>query len=242
MRKIINSSVTVMVPAYNEEGYLESTVKSVSKIVNGLFKDYEILIFDDCSTDRTGEIADALAKNNKKIKAFHNKINKGLGYNYRQGVKIAQEEYFCWIPADRGDNAAVFRSIENFLTKTGKADIITSYFTYGKPRPLYRYIISDMFTGALNFLFGHSLKYYCGFIICKVGLLRGIKMRTDSFAMQAEVLIQLLEKGYSHKEYLLYEPQEYGSSAMFRFKNLAGVVKTMVVLFFQIYLGRLRLK
>ncbi len=63
--------------------------QGISRLLRDMFKDYKILIFDDCSSDKTGEIAEDLARKHQKIKVIHNKRNMGLGYNFRQGVKLA---------------------------------------------------------------------------------------------------------------------------------------------------------
>ena len=58
----MKKSVTILVPAYDEEKNLNDTVNNINSALKDFISDYEILVFDDCSKDRTGEIADKLAK------------------------------------------------------------------------------------------------------------------------------------------------------------------------------------
>mgnify|MGYP001618550957 FL=1 len=69
----MKKSISVIIPLYNEERNLEAIITNINDIVSSLFDDYELLIFDDASTDKTGDIIDMFAKKNSKIKVFHNK-------------------------------------------------------------------------------------------------------------------------------------------------------------------------
>jgi len=230
MKKPIESSITVIVPAYNEERDLRATVEGANEILIELFKDYEILIFDDCSTDRTGEIADALAKNNKKINVFHNKTNMGFGYNNRKGMEIAKKGYFIGIP---GDNEVEPSSIRSILEHVGESDIIIPFIANKKVRPLLRRIIAISYISILNLLFGLNLKQYTGLMVYKTALLKQIKVRTNSFAYQAEILLPLVKRGYSYKEVPMII-KNTDKTTLLRLKNIIGVLITILRLFFEI--------
>ena len=72
-------SLTVVIPALNEEGNVETGVSDILTALGDRFYSYEILIFDDGSTDATGAIADRLAAQNQNIKVIHHEKNRGLG-------------------------------------------------------------------------------------------------------------------------------------------------------------------
>ena len=67
--------VSVIIPAYNAERYVELAVRS---IMNQTYKNLEILITDDCSTDRTFEILKKLEEEDSRIKLFRNDKNLGI--------------------------------------------------------------------------------------------------------------------------------------------------------------------
>lgn len=225
----MSKSITVLIPAYNEEKNLNQAVEEINKVVKSIFSDYEILIFDDYSQDKTGEIADALAKKNPRIKAIHNKRNWGVGYIYRKGIEFAQKRYVMLLP---GDGGIVGDSVKNILQHAGEVDIIMSYSKNKKARPLIRRIISAGFTTLLNLLFGLHLKYYNGMVLYETELVRRAKMTTNSFAFQAEILIQLIKRGHSYKEIPMYiQEKERTKTNMLRVKNLIGVFRTVMTLF-----------
>ena len=226
---LINETISVVVPAYNEEKNLEDAVKGVLSAVKD-FKDYEILIFNDCSSDRTGEIADRLAAANKKIRVVHNRTNMGLGYNYSKGIELARMNYFTFFP---GDNENSDVSFAKMLKDIGKADILVPYTTNQNVRQRYRRIISATFTSVMNLLFGLNLKYYNGTVAYKTDVLRKVKIITFSFAYSAEILIKLIKSGHSYRE-IGIEIKPTNKTSIFKPKNMINVGKTMLGLFYEV--------
>lgn len=229
-----SKSITVMVPAYNEEKNLARAVNKVDRVVKSLFKDYEILIFDDCSTDTTGEIAKELAKNNKRISIIHNKHNMGVGYSYRKGMKISKKKYYTMVS---GEGEVYASSLRKILSRVGEADMLISYIYNPEVRSLYRRILSKGFTKLLNLSFGLNIKYYNGCVVHKTTLLKNVKMTTNSFAYQAEILVRLLKKGHSYTE-IPYLVEETKGSELFRIKNLIEFFLTVANLFIDINIKR----
>lgn len=233
-------SISIIIPAYNEEKSLADAVKTINGVVGGIFKDYELLILDDGSSDRTGAIADNLAKKNVRIRVIHFGRNRGFGYAYRQGVYLSSKKYVMMVP---GDNEILKKSIKDILKHAGEADIIIPYIINKKVRPVTRRLISVCFTNLLNLLFGFHLKYYNGLVLYESSLVKKVKMTTDSFAFQAEILIRLLKRGCSYKEVPMYikKPDEGHKTKVFKIKNLIGVASSITRLFFEINFASKRL-
>lgn len=227
-------SISIIIPAYNEEGNLEGAVKDVvSAIETANVKNYEILIFNDCSADKTGEVADGLAKENKSIRAIHNSKNMGLGYNYRKGIKLAKNEYVIMVP---GDNEVEGKSIGNLFNQVGEADLIISYTANSEIRPRIRQIISKAFVKLMNFLFGLKLRYYNGICLIRKDLLQKVEMTTFGFAYMAEILTKLIKAGHSFVEVPMYiRPRAYGKVSVFRLKSIIGVLGAIFLLFLRVH-------
>ena len=226
-------TISVTIPALNEEKNIQFTVENVISAITNKFSDYELLIFDDCSTDNTGIITDELSKKNEKIKVIHNPKTMGFGYNYRKGVELAQYDYISMIP---GDNEISSDSINEMFSLVAKADIVIPYTVNYWIRPLTRQIISRLFTVFMNFLFGLNLKYYNGPVIHKKEIIKSIPLTTDSFAFQAEALIKSIKSGHSFVQVGMYlQEREYGKSKAFKLKNILGVIRTVLRLLWKIY-------
>jgi glycosyltransferase involved in cell wall biosynthesis len=82
---------------YNGERFLEEVLHSV---LNQTFTDFELIISDNASTDRTGEIAQAYANRDDRIRYYLNEKNIGAGRNIQRVCELAMGKYFKWAAAD----------------------------------------------------------------------------------------------------------------------------------------------
>lgn len=92
----MNALVTVVVPIYNVEKYLE---RCLSSIVNQTYTNLEILLVDDGSTDGCPQICDAYAEGDSRIRVIH-KANAGLGMARNTGIDAATGDYICFFDSD----------------------------------------------------------------------------------------------------------------------------------------------
>lgn len=91
-----NPSISVIVPVYNAEKYLERCIDSILKQT---FTNFELLLINDGSTDRSGDICDKYAKTDCRVKVFHQK-NSGAVIARKEGLKESTGEYIVFIDSD----------------------------------------------------------------------------------------------------------------------------------------------
>lgn len=223
-------TVTVFVPAFNEEKNLANAVAGALNAVQGQTDGYEILILNACSSDKTGQIADELAAANPQVRVIHRQKWAGLGANYMEGVRQARMEYFVMFP---GDNENSWQSLAQAIAMAGKADIIISYTMNMEVRALHRRLISDAFVWLLNRLFGLTMKYYNGNAVYKTKLVQGLEVKSQDFAYNAEILIKLIKSGCSYTEFGI-QIKPTTKTAIFNIKNIIGVIKTVCLLFYDV--------
>ncbi len=89
--------VSVIVPVYNTEKYLDRCIKS---LVNQTLKDIEIILVDDKSPDNSPRMCDEYSKKDRRIKVIHKEKNEGLGYARNSGMTIATGEYIGFVDSD----------------------------------------------------------------------------------------------------------------------------------------------
>ena len=89
--------VTIVLPTYNGSQYLRASIESV---INQTYKDLELVIVDDCSTDETLKMADDYSERDGRIVVIHNRINKKLPASLNIGFEKARGEYFSWTSDD----------------------------------------------------------------------------------------------------------------------------------------------
>ena len=139
--KIVDK-LSVFLPAYNEEKMLAQTTQKVDEVLKKIANDYEIIIIDDGSKDKTGEIADKLASQNKKIKVIHHSPNRGYGAVLKSGMYAAR---FPWVVLIDADGQFDFAEITKFFSKQKEtdADIVAGYYLK-RGVPLYRILGSRL--------------------------------------------------------------------------------------------------
>ena len=79
-------SVTAVITAFNEEATVASAIAATDAALARFTDDYEILVVNDGSRDRTGAIADECARADARVRVLHNPENRNLGYNLRRAV------------------------------------------------------------------------------------------------------------------------------------------------------------
>ena len=89
--------VSIITPAYNAENYLSETIESVQK---QYFRDWELIIVDDCSTDCTNVLANEYAKNDSRIKVIKATQNGGVAKARNIGLENATGEYIAFVDSD----------------------------------------------------------------------------------------------------------------------------------------------
>jgi glycosyltransferase involved in cell wall biosynthesis len=97
--------LSVFFPMWNEEDYVERAVRAAEEecqrlIGLGEIAGYELVIVDDCSTDRTPEIADALAVADSRIRVVHHPVNRGLGGSIKTGFDSVRGDVVLYTDAD----------------------------------------------------------------------------------------------------------------------------------------------
>ena len=92
--------ISVVYPMFNEEENIERAVHFAEAVLTDMTSDYEILIVNDASTDRSPEIAEALARSNPYVKVFHHERNLKLGGALRTGFSKATKELVFYCDSD----------------------------------------------------------------------------------------------------------------------------------------------
>lgn len=227
-------SITVVLPALNEEAELERSVRTTVAALRDAFDAWELLLYDDGSTDRTGEIADRLAREIDGVQAFHHATPQSIGGVLRRGLERAQMRYFMWVD---GKGATPRAALDRIFAHCGEADLVVPYAANQQERTLVRRLISSAFRGVLNALFALDLRQYTHLVLCETAAARRISVRTDSYAFQAEALIKLIKSGCSYVQVAVEDDfsREAGHSKAFRLRNVLGVAAFFFHVLWDVY-------
>lgn len=92
-----NPKVSIGLPIYNGENFI---VEAIESVLNQTFQDYELIISDNASTDKTPEICQRYARQDSRIHYYHSNINRGPAWNYNRVFELAKGKYFKWAAHD----------------------------------------------------------------------------------------------------------------------------------------------
>lgn len=110
--------VSVLMPAHNAEKYISAAIKS---ILNQTFKDFELLIIDDGSTDATWSIVERCARTDQRIHVRKAKRNMGVAITRNNLLKMARGKYIVWQDAD--DISTLIRLEQQYLFMEAHPDV-----------------------------------------------------------------------------------------------------------------------
>ncbi len=114
-------SISVVMPAYNEEMSIVDAVKQNIETFSSQNLDYEIVIIDDNSTDRSWEIIKELAEKYPEVFCYHHEKNLGPGGAFQTGVTKAKKEYIIFVPFD---NPLTIDDLKSYIPRLGICDVV----------------------------------------------------------------------------------------------------------------------
>jgi glycosyltransferase involved in cell wall biosynthesis len=222
-------SLSVVIPAYNERENILATLDNVTRALAPLDLPHEILVIDDGSKDDTAGLVEANASRFPNVKLLRNPKNMGFGWTYRRGVEAASLSRIVMV---HGDNAWGWKTLGEFFSRVGEADIIVGYTRdMWKTRTVTRTVISKGFTLTVNAIGRRRLKYYNGLQIHPAAVLKSLRIESHGYGFQAEVLVKALRQAKTVIEVPMdLIEREQGESQAFRLKNVVDVLRTIRLL------------
>lgn len=205
-------SISIAIPAYNEEENLSWVVKDALRELPKYFSDFEIIIVDDGSNDKTGEIADRLTCINKNVKTIH-QPNGGYSKAMLAGIKAAKKDFVAYMPADGqfliSDMRHCFEVMEN-------SDLVLGYRGGRPDYSTRRVIFSYVYLLILLILF--DIKYMdVGWVnIWRTKEVQKLKLKAvGGIFILTEILVRFKKKGLKITE----APSYYRSRKSGEVKN-----------------------
>lgn len=120
----MNPLVSIITPTYNSQDFIQQTIDSV---VNQTYNNWELILIDDASTDKTVDIANKNIKDNPKIILIKNSINQGAGITRNIGIERAKGEFIAFLDADDLWKPEKLKSQIDFMIKNNVDVCFSSY-------------------------------------------------------------------------------------------------------------------
>jgi glycosyltransferase involved in cell wall biosynthesis len=185
-------SLSIVLPAYNEEQNVESAVEQVSAAAGQLGLEYEIILVNDGSADRTGEIGRELAERIPHFRLVEHYPNRGYGGALKAGFEAASKELIAFVPSD---NQFVFAEVERLLAAIDEADVVCGYRADRKDSLIRRFNALG-WNSVVRLLFGYLCRDIdCGFKLFRREVLDRVHIVSDGAMIDTEFLAGARARG-----------------------------------------------
>jgi len=226
-------SISVFFPMHNEEGNIEPQVQAALGVLQGYTDDFEVIVVDDGSTDRTGEIADRLQAENEGVRAVHHPTNRGYGGAVKSGFEAATKELVFFTDGDRQFD---LNELGLLLERIEDHDVVLG-FRIKRSDAFHRSVNTFLWHRLVRLLFGLRVRDIdCAFKLFRREVLERIgRLETEGAVLSTELLVKISRAGFRVAEVGVHHyPRPTGeqSGASLRvsaraFKELAGLRKRL---------------
>ncbi|HVR70850.1 MAG TPA: glycosyltransferase family 2 protein [Vicinamibacteria bacterium] len=221
-------SVSVVVPMYNEQPYVERAVSAARDVLEKMGADWEVIVVDDASSDRTGAIAEELARADGRVKVVHNLVNRQLGGSLRAGWSRAVKDLILYtdadLPADLGE---LPRAIH--LLEYQQADLLAAYRFDRTAEGWWRGAMAFGYNLMVRALFDLPVRdVNFAFKLFRRSLLERIVLTSEGSFIDAELLLRARHAGaHVIQMGVDYFPRRHGPSKLSSPAVVAGIVREM---------------
>jgi glycosyltransferase involved in cell wall biosynthesis len=232
--------LTFFFPAYNEEENVERTVQLALEQIGPLVPSIEVLVVDDGSTDRTAELADALAAADPRIRVHH-QANRGYGGALRAGFENAAGELIAFSDGDlQFDLAELGRLLER-LGDPGRTPVGAVIGWRIKRRdPWHRVFIAKTYNAIASIVFGLRVRDIdCAMKLFRREVFDGLRLDSDSPFLSAELLIKLRARGVRIAQVGVHHyPRAAGTNTGASFRKIVRTLRDIARLRYALWFSR----
>lgn len=185
-------SLSLVLPAFNEEANIEAVVQDSLATLPAFADAFEIIVVDDGSRDRTGEIVARLAAGNDRVRLVSHERNRGYGAALISGFDASTGEFVMFMDADRQFDIRDLRLLAPFA---GEYDVVAG-FRMERSDPLHRRVLAEMFNVSVRMLFGvHLRDIDCAFKLFRGDLLRALPLTAPGALINTEIQAKARRQG-----------------------------------------------
>jgi glycosyltransferase involved in cell wall biosynthesis len=190
-------SLSIFFPCYNEEYSIETLVGKTVETASSITSDYEIIIVNDGSSDKTGQIAEKLAEQIEQVRVVHHQTNSGYGAALQTGFKAATKELVFYTD---GDGQFDIGELPNLLPLIAECDIVSGY-RINRQDGFIRKLNALCWGTLVCILFKMRIRDIDGaFKLYKRQIFDNIEMQSTGALIDTEILARALRKGYTIKQ------------------------------------------
>ncbi len=187
-------SLSIVIPAYNEEENVAAAIQRVSGVMQGMDRDYEIIVVNDGSRDSTGDRVRDLTPTVPHLKLVEHFPNRGYGGALKAGFAASTRELIAFTPAD---NQFEFSEICLLLDALTPDVVMVSGRRIDRKDNIIRKFNGWGWNTVVRILFGYLIKDIdCGFKVFRRSILDHIHVESNGAMIDTEMLAEMRARGY----------------------------------------------
>jgi glycosyltransferase involved in cell wall biosynthesis len=225
-------SLSLFLPAWNEEEYVERAVERAKTVLERLSDDWEIIVVNDASTDRTKHIAEALGKKDGRIRCITHPTNLKLGGAMKTGFSSSTKDIVIYsdmdLPFDLNELERALHLLEYL-----EADVICAFRFDRTSEGTKRIVYSFVYNLLIRSLFDVAIKdINFSFKVVHRRVLESIELKSGGSFVDAELVIKALKRGFKVFQMGVdYFPRTRGTSTLSSPSVILKMVKELKELY-----------
>ena len=214
---LFEESVSVLCWAYNEEELIEEFLYRINSVMKSTVRSYEIIVIDDCSTDKTNAKIREIQELIPEIKLFRNETNRNVGYSCKRAIQEASKKYLFWQTIDWSYDITMFRTFLDILSgcdvvagvRRAPVKVKTKWIKplagilkltgvnhiTRRSDTIFKAFVSVMNYSLIRILFSVPISDYQNIVFYSKKLIQGIEMEADSSFLNPELLLKAYWQG-----------------------------------------------
>jgi glycosyltransferase involved in cell wall biosynthesis len=204
--------LSVFFPAYNDAGTIASLVMTALMTAETLTPDFEVIVINDGSADRTAEILDELARVYPRLRVVHHVRNRGYGGALRSGFETASKDWVFYTDGDGQYDPAEMTVL--WERKGDDVDLVNGY-KISRSDPFHRIVIGRIYHHAVKLLFGLRVRDVdCDFRLLRRTMFERVRLEKNSGVICLEMMKKITDAVHHYH-------RTHGTSQFFNFRRIA---------------------
>ena len=214
------AGLSIFFPAYNDSGTIASLVITSLQAARTITSDFEIIVVNDGSADRTASVLDELARQYPEVRAVHHPVNRGYGGALRTGFASATKEFIFYTDGDAQYDPAEMTALWSAM-RPG-VDLVNGY-KISRSDPLHRIVIGRLYHHTVKMLFGLRVRDVdCDFRLMRRSIFDRVRLEKNSGVICLEMMKKIQDAGFAIAEVPVHHyHRTMGKSQFFNFRRIA---------------------
>jgi glycosyltransferase involved in cell wall biosynthesis len=231
----MTGSISIFFPCYNDSKSIGKLVENALSVARKLTKDYEIIVIDDGSTDKSRDVLKELSKRHKKVHLIFHESNQGYGGALKSGFQAASKDLVFYTDGDGQYNVKELPLLYSLMTPD--VDFING-IKMGRSDTAYRIILGNFYSLVARWIFWLPIMDVdCDFRLIRKSILQKIHLTSNSGSICVELVKKSQRAGAKFRQVSVHHLQRrWGQSQFFVPSRLLSTFWELSNLWFRLIL------